>query len=366
MPTFPVMPSKEVIANRLLAIFPVGTQNRQDCVSTAAVNTIFTMLYIDSIEPEEGEPYYLAPKHVYRMTDIQASMSGWAEREDYRRRVLRNNPIIPGDRWYGDNTRESIRDNALRDGLIPIGAVGKNVNVPTTSKHGRYYLKRDFALLFDPGLSEEAFLERKLAWRSENLTPSALARVQINLGGGHGRAGRVIVTFPNGETRQMDPGPSTEITKHVIESFATNFLKDPYVLWISESGNKVPHRDDSIARSIGLDIDPRKNLPDIILVDMAERSPLIVFVEVVATDGAITERRIEELSQIIVNSGLDTDRVAYVTAYLDNQSRGFTKTFKNVGWNSFVWFASEPSNIIVLKKEPVPLLEVIEKFNFYN
>ena len=49
----------------------------------------------------------------------------------------------------------------------------------------------------------------------------------------------------------MEAGPSSIITKAVVEVFALRFLHDPAVLWISESGNKVIQRDDQLAQSIG-------------------------------------------------------------------------------------------------------------------
>ena len=69
---------------------------------------------------------------------------------------------------------------------------------------------------------------------------------------------KILVTLPNGETRQMEAGPSSVITKAVVEVFATRFLGDPAVMWISESGNKIIQRDDELARSLGLKIESRQ------------------------------------------------------------------------------------------------------------
>ena len=51
-------------------IFPDGTPNRTYCVRLMAASTVFTMLYIGAVE---GSDVFLAPKHVYRMTDEQAA-----------------------------------------------------------------------------------------------------------------------------------------------------------------------------------------------------------------------------------------------------------------------------------------------------
>ena len=49
----------------------------------------------------------------------------------------------------------------------------------------------------------------------------------------------MLVTFPNGEIRDMKPGPSSVSSKAVVEEFAARFLEQPGVIWLSESRNQV-------------------------------------------------------------------------------------------------------------------------------
>jgi len=70
----------------------------------------------------------------------------------------------------------------------------------------------------------------------------------------------------------MAPGPSSLISRAVIQDFAPRFLAHPAVLWLSESSNKVVARDDDVASRIGLKIETDRNLPDIILADLRERA----------------------------------------------------------------------------------------------
>jgi len=158
----------------------------------------------------------------------------------------------------------------------------------------------------------------------------------------------VRVTFPSGETRLLAPGPSSIITRAVIEVFANRFRTSPVVQWLSERGNKVVVRDDAIANAIGLAIEPGKNLPDLVMADLGPREPLILFVEVVATDGAMTERRRDAIHEITDAAGFDRKQVAFLTAYQDRQSAGFRKTVGQLVWGSFAWFVSEPTKLLVL------------------
>jgi hypothetical protein len=122
----------------------------------------------------------------------------------------------------------------------------------------------------------------------------------------------------------------------------------PYCTLASESGNKVVARDDELARSIGLEIDVAKNLPDTVLIDLEPETPLLVFVEVVATDGPINERRKRAFEEVAKEAGYPLDHVAFVTAYLDRGAAPFRKTVHALAWGSYAWFVSEPDGLIEL------------------
>ena len=146
----------------------------------------------------------------------------------------------------------------------------------------------------------------------------------------------------------MEAGPSSVITKAVVEVFCSRFLKDPAVLWISESGNKVIQRDDELAQALGLKIETDKLLPDTILADLAPGEPLIVFVEAVATAGEITEARRAGFLELITAAGFKAGQVAFVTAFEDRNSGAFRRAISNLAWGSFAWCLSEPEHLIAL------------------
>ena len=140
------------------------------------------------------------------------------------------------------------------------------------------------------------------------------------------------------------------IAKAVVETFCARFLENPGVIFLSESGNKVVRRDEELARAIGLKIPADRYLPDILLVDLGSKTPLLIFVEVVATDGPINAHRKTAFLQITGEAGFGDGNVAFVTAYLDRGRPAFRKTVAELAWNSFAWFASEPDHIIVLRE----------------
>ncbi len=342
------LPSISEIRRRLGIVLPEGVSQRQYCTRELAASTVFAMLYVGAVSNENE---WFAPKQVCRMSDAQA-----ASRADEARRRYARNSMTPGFRpkgraWYADNTREPIRDETLRAGLVALGAVVTRANVPTTSSVGRYALHREFAALFDPRLRGKAFAAAATRWQERNLNPHALARVRLLRSAAATGHDKVAVCLPNGETRLMEPGPSSILTKSLLEEFAPRFLEKPAVVWVSESGRKVVARYDDLAKAIGIRIDVSGTLPDAILADLAGRKPLLVFAEVVATDGAITEGRRTELMALAEKAGFSQKDIAFVTVFLDREDAAARRAYPNLAWGSFAWYSSEPEHVALLTDE---------------
>ena len=359
----PLLPVNKIL-ERLQRVFPEGTANRNYVTREIAAKTVFTMLYIGAVD---GTDRWLRPDQVTRMTDAQAAMTGDGERDGWVGESMRPAAGNVEGRWYAANTREPIRDETLREGLVRVGAVREREKLPTTSPRPRYALARDFAGLFDPGLTGRELDESIVTWQEDNLSSGALARVAIMRRGAVARAGHVLVTFPGGETRRMEPGRSSVIAKSVVENFAPRFLACPSVIWMSESRNQVVARDDRLAQEIGLTIRQDRNLPDLILADLGPAKPLLVFVEVVATAGPVNEARQTALMTVAAEGGFDEDQVAFVTAYADRGDAVFAISVGQLAWRSFAWFMSEPDNIMMLHRgdhsKPVRLSEFLHTFD---
>ena len=148
----------------------------------------------------------------------------------------------------------------------------------------------------------------------------------------------------------MEPGPSSVISKAVVEEFAPRFLEKPAVIWFSESRNHVVKRDDDLAKAIGLTIEANRNLPDLILADLGPLEPLLVFVEVVASAGPVSEARRDALMAIATEGGFGEGQVGFLTAYADRDDAAFKWSVSELAWCSFAWFASEPDHVVVLHR----------------
>ena len=351
--SWPSVPSLALIAGRLPLIFPEGTEHRNYVIRDMAVRTLYVMFYVGAVA---GSDQYLRPSQVTDMTDEQASILSDEGRDAWRTMSLSPNKDRPAITWYKSNTREPIRDETIRLGFIPLGAIVERSDLPTTSAKPKYALAADFIALFDVEVSDEDLGQRIEAWRKAHLSQAARARLHLVRQGATLSKDAVVVTFPNGETRSMKTGKSSVITKAVIEEYAARFLKQPAVLWLSESGNKVLARDDSLARHLGLHIDPSKALPDIILVDLGDEADgsgfRVVFVEVVATDGPVHAHRKNALTEVAVQAGFEPSSLKFLTAYEDRRDGVFKRTVSELAWGTAAWFVSEPDSILLLEGPP--------------
>ena len=346
---WPKLSPLEVMQERLEAIFPAGIQNRAYLVRDMATRVIFVMLYIDAIE---GRDRWLGPKHVYGMSDEQASDQSTEARLAYAEKGWRPGYRPKGKPWYADTTREPIRDETLRDGLLRVGAAICRSDVATTSGLPRYALCSDFAALFDPSLGGKKLTTAVQTWQQEHLDALALARIALLRRGAAAALGNIPVTLPDGSLRQLAPGPSSIISKAVVEQFAKTFLYQPVVVLLSESGNKIIAQDEATTSAINLHIETDRLLPDIILFDLEKGRELLVFVEVVATAGPVSEERRKALQQMATGARISSNRIAYLTAYLDRNAPAFRRTFHTVAWNTLIWFAAEPEYVVVLRERP--------------
>lgn len=346
------VPALSIILERLPKIFPEGTENRNYLIREMAGKTIFVMFYAGAIE---GEGRWIRPNQVVNMGDSQTAKTDEDERQQWIENSLKSKKkrLQPVDAWYAENTREPIRDETIKNGLIPCRAVLIREGIPTTSSAPRYCLNKVFANLFDESLSGDDLEMAIDNWQKSYLNKAALSRIRLLKSGAAIASDAVAVTFPNGEMRLLAPGPSSVIAKAVIESFAVRFLKNPAVLWLSESGNKVVARDEVLASELGLVIEPSKALPDIILVDLGDDEDgtdmLVVFIEVVATDGPINRERKIVLTRLALEAGFSEKNLAFLTAFSDRSVAQFKKAITELAWGSYAWFASEPEHLIELR-----------------
>jgi hypothetical protein len=214
----------------------------------------------------------------------------------------------------------------------------------TASSKGWYFLSADFAALLDPALVDRPLLDAIAEWQKNNLNPFAKKRAARRRDPALS-ASAVGVTLSNGQTRPLHPGPSSDILKAFIEQFVPR-LVSPEVLFISQSGQTVDLIEEKSLRAIGLTVDQQQLLPDCLVADLDEQHQALWFIEVVATDGPITEARKTALLAWAAPAGVSRDQCRFVTIFASRTSSEAKKCLPRIALGSSSWYSDEPDSLL--------------------
>lgn len=341
----PALLPVDEVQRRLEVIFPEAFPDRSILVGRMAAHVVFVFLYGGFIE---NGGRLLRPSVVYFFTAEQAGRTTDAQRLAWLASAFKPGHRPSGKRWYADNSRESIRDDLMRNRLLAMGIIGRKEGVATNSSAPVYDLRAAFAALFDPALGGQQLLTAMAAWRSAHLASSTLKRMALKAQGALARHGDVFIEMPDGTRMRVSAGPSAPILQAMVEQFAPRWLDKPVVLWISASDRKAHPQFVQLAASIGLAFDASQELPDLILADLAD-PPRFLFCEIVATDGPVTAERKAALTAIARRSGIAAESLHFVTAFQDREAAAFRKAFSRIAPDSDVWFSTEPDLIVELR-----------------
>lgn len=340
------------IRARLGLLFPEGVPSRNFLTRELAAKTIATFLFLDAVgDPEREGVRLLRPSMVAWLDDASLAKSGdeefvrgWHEaatRGQARLREFLGDRGIEWRRWYADNSRESIRDEVIRPLQESYGAVRRRSGVAATRGSPTLTLAEDFAGVFDQALDDDEAARRAEAWRAEHLGAAAQARLAAlrRLDADD----VVTVELPGRGPRQLPPGTTSRITQAVVAVLAPQLMRQPFVLAICHSRDPVAVEDARELERVGLSLDARLALPDVLLLDAADGT--LWFVEVVATAGEISERRRVELETWAAERGIAHDLCRFVTAYRSRADQAFRRTAGDLAWGTYAWFAAEPRGI---------------------
>lgn len=349
------LPTEQQCIERLELVFPKAAFDTV-LSNPLAGWAVAAMIYIDAVVPASGDlpsdVRWARPTMVLWMSDeVYArddprSRTEWAAAAaggNAKKRVaeLLDAWGLPFNPRYGDNSRETVRDETFPKWLDE-GAVRVRPGVKTTSPVPRWALTDAFADLFDPALSGDVLLDAVEAFREERMSPGGRLKALIARQRGD-QAHAVEVALPGGTLRQLEPGEASVILKGVIEQWAPVRLKDPVVLTISEPGEKVYTADSNTIQTLGLAIDPTTLLPDALLADVGTTPPEFWIVEAVASDGPINEDRKRALLRWATQQRIPADCCQFLTAFGSRNAAPARRRLKDLAPGTYAWYADEPT-----------------------
>lgn len=349
--TWRSIPEVADVQERLERLFP--RESFDTALSNPlAAKALVALIYVDAVAddhtPTDQVPRFAAPRHGLWLSQqvIEDHLSP-DERETWYRAARRSKAAVEAlerswgltfRQWAGDNSREPLRDETFRS-WKEHEAIRERLDIPKNSPNGHWVLTAPFADLFDPDLRDTAFEEAVDRWQGEHMSSGARIRADTHRRREQNAAG-IEVRLPDGKVRSLEFGPSSKILKAVIEQWAPRRLEEPEVLALSEPGDKVPDR--ARLSTLGIILDAGSLLPDVLIVDVGPAEVVFWIVEVVATDGPITEERRRELRQWAADQRIDPDSCQFLTAFAGRNTPPARRRLKDLAVGTYAWYADEP------------------------
>lgn len=341
---------------RLQLVFP---RSSFDTVASnpLAGAAVYTFLHAGAVAPDTGSALagqvYLRPTATLFMSDAAAARQNPEDRLAWQAAVnampakravqaLHDRWGVPFEPWYGDNNRETLRDEIFRL-WQECGAVRQLPGLAVTASTPRWAITQSFADLFTPDLLGSELATAITLWQSQHLDANALVRIQTAQVR-ETRAGELEVMLPGGKTRSLEPGVASLIAKGVVELWAPIRLEDPVVLAISQPGDKLYGADAKVLRSLKIRLEVSRLLPDLIVADIRTDGPVTFWlVEVVATDGPVTTQRKAQLTAWATANDVRADSLRFLSAFESRGAAPARRRLKDLAEGTYAWFLDEPT-----------------------
>lgn len=234
---------------------------------------------------------------------------------------------------YKPNTRETIRRQTLHQfvdaGLAlynpdkPDRAVNSPAAVYQISPSTLKLLKAYNSFSWNKKL--ESYSKKQSSLATEYAAPQKLRKKKLLVEGG--------------EIVELSPGKHSDLIHEIVNSFAPRFAGQGKLLYLGDTGNKIGFFSESGFSNLGLKLNKKGKLPDVILLDVKRNWLLLI--EAVTSHGPVDAKRKRELDRLFstAKAGL-----VFVTAFPDKKT--FNKYLAQVAWETEVWVADNPDHLV--------------------
>ena len=233
-------------------------------------------------------------------------------------------------RPVAENTRESYRKTSLRP-LMEAGWVIRH-QLSTNDPNTYYRLHPDFArlLALSPGPDRQSLIERLRLPERKRHRQQGDPRQEVQ------------VTVAPGQMHTLSPGHHNLLEKAVVEVMCPALLQHAQTVYLGDTESRIGYQDRTLMRRLNLPIDVSVSLPDVILYGPEEQTLLVV--EAVVSSGPVTSARLAQLRELTSGPVSLGVRAVYISAFPSR--RVLRQSVKDIAWESSVWIADEPYNII--------------------
>ncbi len=253
-------------------------------------------------------------------------------------RILRTREIIT---YINDNYEENISsgsyDDIRRKDLVRLVGMGLVVNSANNPQADTNDGTRGYAI--ENRFGELIKKYETKAWKKA-LNSFSLDQEYIDKFHSKREIEKLEVQVENGVSLSLDKGPHNLIQKAVIEQFLPNFGYQAHVLYIGDTSNKHMHEYPKKMAELGLNIEDRGMLPDI--VAFSEAKQWLYLIEAVHSSNPLNPERCIELQRTILKNC--EYGVVFVTAFLSRKD--FARWLPEIAWETEVWLVDNPEHLV--------------------
>lgn len=228
---------------------------------------------------------------------------------------------------YAENTRETIRKNALHH--FRTAAFVEDNGLATNSPNYRYRLTNEFLNVLKSSGADDYI---------HNFLKEHESLKEIYASKRDRRNQPVLI---NGRMLSFSPGKHNLLQKAVVENFKEQFAPNSRCLYVGDTTEKDLIKDIDALKNLGFEITLHDKMPDVVLFD--ESRNWLYFVEAVTSVGPMDPKRIVELTALTKN--VCSGKI-FVTAFLDFKT--YKKFSADLAWDTEVWIAEMPEHMIHL------------------
>ena len=237
------------------------------------------------------------------------------------------------EREYAPNTREAFRRNTMHQ-FVEAGIARRNPDDPDRPRNSPrtcYQISRDVEELLR-SFGTDSWDENLAGYAEEHNSLAEIWRQDREM--------RMIpIQMDADVTINLSPRAHSELIDQVITQFAPRFVPSGQIIYVGDTGDKMAFFSSQLLEKLGVSVDPRGRVPDVIPYDR-ERNWLLL-IEAVTSHGPVDPKRQTELAAVFGNS---TAGIVYLTAF---QNRSVMARFlSRISWETEVWCADDPSHLI--------------------
>lgn len=149
----------------------------------------------------------------------------------------------------------------------------------------------------------------------------------------------IPVITKSGENIYLSPGDHSALIKQIIEEFAPRFVGGSKLVYVGDTGAKEDYLDDALLSSIGVEVNRKGKLPDVVF--FLEEKNWLILVESVTSHGPVDGKRYIELSKLFSECSAE---LIFVSAFPNRKI--LNKFIAQISWETEAWLADDPSHMI--------------------